>query len=318
MFSFTEPWGFVKNSRDERGMLASWRQGLDYFGFAGRFVFFRDHIMTIPILNPWLLPRTSNESGMGYLMSEADKHVSQREEDLKNEIYVDRPDFLQHCLDARIDGHPLTPWQKRSHVTLLIQAGADTTGTGLGSTLRFLVTQSDKLQRAESEIRKCDQQGLLSTPIKYEETRKYLPYFVACIKESLRLNPPVTNLFPRVIGKGGKSILGHYIPEGTEVTSYAHVVQRDPDLYAPDPNNYRPERWLESQTKALEMDAANFSFGLGPRVCLGKDIAIMELYKLLPEIVRRFEIELVNAGKHVVAGGVAYNDDFVVKLKPRI
>lgn len=182
-----------------------------------------------------------------------------------------------------MDGESLSPLEKRAHVTLLIQAGADTTGTGLGSTLRFLVTHPDKRAKALNEIQKADSAGLLSTPVKYEEVRQHLPYFVACIKEGLRLNPPATNLFARVVGPEGKKIGDHFVPPGTEITTHAYVVQRDSSFYAPDPHAFRPERWLD-ENKALEMDAASFVFGMGSRVCLGKDIAIMELYKLLPEV----------------------------------
>ena len=188
------------------------------------------------------------------------------------------------AIDARIDGEPLTALQKRAHVTLLIQAGADTTGTGLGSTLRFLLTNPEKLALARKEIDSASRAGNLSTPVKYEEVRGHLPYFIACIKESLRLHPPATNLFARVAPPQGKTIEGVFIPPGTEITSNAYVVQRDPELYAPDPEAFRPERWLSSVEKASELDAASFVFGTGPRVCLGKDIAIMELYKLLPEV----------------------------------
>lgn len=124
---------------------------------------------------------------------------------------------------------------------------------------------------------------MLSSPVKYEEVRQHLPYFVACIKESLRLNPPATNLFARLVGDEGKQIGKDFIPPNTEITTNAFVVQRDPTLYAPDPNEFRPERWLDNDT-ANEFDAVSFVFGMGPRVCLGKDIAIMEMYKLLPEV----------------------------------
>ena len=189
------------------------------------------------------------------------------------------------CLDACYsDGSPLTPSQKRAHVTLLIQAGADTTGTALGSILRFLVINKDAFRRACEEIDAAEKAGHLSTPIQYEETRQHLPFFAACIKEGLRLNPPATNLFARVAPAGGKVIDGHFIPEGTEITSHAYVMQRNKGLYGEDAENFNPDRWLESEKKSFEFEAAQFTFGVGPRVCLGKDIAIMELYKLLPEV----------------------------------
>ncbi|EEH18607.2 hypothetical protein PABG_07667 [Paracoccidioides brasiliensis Pb03] len=317
MISFTNPFGFVKNGRDERHILRNWREGLDFFGFMGRFKFFQTHIITLPGLAARLLPKLTDDAGMGWLMAEADKQVSQRELEMSKGIVKEIPDFLQHCLDARMNGEPLNPLQKRAHVTLLIQAGADTTGTALGSTLRFLITNPGKLQKAQEEIETAEAAGLLSTPVKYEEVRQHLPYFVACIKESLRLNPPATNLFGRVIGAEGKRIDEFFIPPGTEVTSHAYIVQRHPELYGPDPDTFRPERWLASDKKANELDSVSFVFGMGPRVCLGKDIAIMELYKLLPELVRRFEFDLVKTGEYVVAGGVAYNKNFIVKVNVR-
>ena len=75
-----------------------------------------------------------------------------------------------------------------------------------------------------------------------------------------------------------------YVPEGAEITSHAYAMQRDKGLYGEDAEVFRPERWLESEKKSFELEAAQFTFGVGPRVCLGKDIALMELYKLLPEV----------------------------------
>ena len=95
MLSFTEPWGFVKNQRDERGILASWRQGLDFFGFVGRFNFFRNYVMEIPKVNMWLLPKTSNDSGMGWLMRQADEQVTRREGEMEKGRYMENPDYLE-------------------------------------------------------------------------------------------------------------------------------------------------------------------------------------------------------------------------------
>ncbi|CAO2652676.1 Nn.00g009590.m01.CDS01 [Neocucurbitaria sp. VM-36] len=318
MISFTEAFGCVENQRDEKNILSNWRKGLDFFGFVGRFRFFRETIIKLPVVGLWFLPSMSNDSGMGWLMCEADRQVSTREKQNEEKPFEGKPDFMQYCLEARYsDGTPLTPVQKRAHVTLLIQAGADTTGTALGSILRFLVTNKPAYARAQAEIdAAAANPGRLSNPIQYEETRQHLPFFVACIKEGIRLNPPATNLFARVVPKGGKVIDGVYVPGGAEITSHAYTIQRDKALYGEDAEEFRPERWLESK-KNLDFEAAQFSFGVGPRVCLGKDIAIMELYKLLPEIVRRFDIELVNPGKYVVAGGVAYNQDFMGRFIAR-
>ncbi|KAF2015783.1 cytochrome P450 [Aaosphaeria arxii CBS 175.79] len=312
MISFTKPFGCVQNQRDEKNILSNWRKGLDFFGFVGRFRFFREHIIKLPVVGLWFLPAVSNDSGMGWLMCEADRQVTTRENLIAEKSFEGKPDFMQHALEARYsDGSPLTPMQKRAHVTLLIQAGADTTGTALGSILRFIVTNQKVYQRCREEIETADKAGKLSNPILYEETRQHLPYFVACIKEGLRLNPPATNLFARMVPKEGKVLDGHFIPGNTEVTSHAYVMQRDKELYGADAEEFNPERWLQSEKTNFKYEAAQFTFGVGSRICLGKDVAIMELYKLLPETIRRLDISVKEEGKYVVAGGVAYNEGFL-------
>ncbi|KAH8591657.1 cytochrome P450 [Bisporella sp. PMI_857] len=246
----------------------AWRLGLDFFGFVGRFTFFRNYIMKMPVLNMWLLPKTLNDSGMGWLMAQADRHVTEREKEMENGIYPEKPNFMHHAIEARMGSHPLSPVQKRAH-------------------------HPEKLALAHKELKSANPVGHLSIPVNYEEVRIHLPYFVACIKESLR-----------------KKIEGMSVPPNTEITSLAYVVQRDPELYAPDPEVFRPERWPMSKDLENELDTTSFVFGVGPRVCSGKDIATMELYKLLPE----FDFRLLNEGRYVVAGGVAYNKDFRMKF----
>lgn len=199
------------------------------------------------------------------------------------------------CLEARFpDGSPLTPVQKRAHVTLLIQAGVDTTATALGCVLRFLLIHPSVLSRVRAELDAADEGGHLSNSIQYEETRQHLPFFIACIKESLRLRPSAPNLLPRVVPNGGRTIDGHFIPEATEITSHAYTIQRDISFYGQDANEFKPERWLVSEKRTFELEAAQFGFGTGARMCMGKDIAMMEMYKLLPEV---FALE-IHCQKH--------------------
>ncbi|KAK9777194.1 hypothetical protein AB5N19_12276 [Seiridium cardinale] len=323
MLASTEPWGFVRNGRDERGMLESWRLGLPFFGLSGRWRWFRTNVIGNDHLAKFFLPAMNDKKGMGYLYAQANQEVSDRETKMTREgktFYMERPDYLQYCVEARdsITGQPLTPIQKRAHVILLIQAGADSTGAALGSTLRFFLLDIRILVKARGEIEWVDRANKLSDPIAYEESRQLLPYMGACIKESLRLNPPDPNLFSRVVPPTGKEIDGVQVPPDTEVATVSFIVQRDPKLYAPDPEVYRPERWLEADAQeASEMEASQFVFGVGPRMCLGKDIATMELWKLLPQIIRTFDLMLIEPGQYVVTGGVAYNQDLKVQLTLR-
>ncbi|TGO41587.1 hypothetical protein BHYA_0019g00160 [Botrytis hyacinthi] len=350
VFSFNQPWGFVKDSRDERGLLHSWREGLDFIGFSARFTFFRKHILNLPGVASWALPKPSIQRGMGHLIHEADQAITQREYEISQGIYPEKPDFLQQvssierctesrsCLDARINGEPLTPLQKRSHVTLLIQAGADTTGTALGAIIRFLTTTPGCYSKALAQIREAEAKNLLSTPIQDEEVRAHLAYLIGAVKEGMHLNPSVSNWLPRVVPPGGKMIDGFFVPGGTDITCQAMVVQRDPILFGPDPDAFRPERWMEG--KDVELKHGMFLFGVGPRGCLGKEIALMENYKLISEVsdliplafgdiqswkiervldkvVRRFDIEVLKQGIYASAGGVSHNEGFIVKMHPQ-
>ena len=68
MISFTNPFGCVQNQRDEKDILSNWRKGLDFFGFVGRFRFFREVIIKLPVVGLWFLPSMSNDSGMGMVL----------------------------------------------------------------------------------------------------------------------------------------------------------------------------------------------------------------------------------------------------------
>jgi cytochrome P450 len=79
MISFGEAFGCVKNQRDEKRIVENWRKGLYAFGFVTRWRFLRDVIIPRTALGKWLLPKAAEEDGMGWLMKEADRQVTERE-----------------------------------------------------------------------------------------------------------------------------------------------------------------------------------------------------------------------------------------------
>lgn len=101
MISFSQPFGCVRNQRDEKSILSNWRKGLDFFGFVGRFRFFREKVVKLPVIGNWFLPSISNESGMGWLMCEADRQVSERERLIAEKGFDGKPDFMQQYVAPR-------------------------------------------------------------------------------------------------------------------------------------------------------------------------------------------------------------------------
>jgi cytochrome P450 len=139
--------------------------------------------------------------------------------------------------------------------------------------------------------------------IKWAEGMK-MRYVQACIKEALRFHPPLGQMLLRNVPKGGTTICNRFIPEGIVVGCNAWTVHRDKSFYGEDADHYRPERWLDSSPEHIQkMENLTLAFGGGPRVCIGKNIALLEITKTVPELFRRFEIKLVDPKEFMFASG---------------
>lgn len=138
----------------------------------------------------------------------------------------------------------------------------------------------------------------MSLPISYLAVKDLL-YLEACIQESIRIHPSQGLILERVVPKGGVKLPdGPYIAEGTIVGINPWVVHLDEKIYGADTREFRPERWLRKDTEKQEdfdarrqaMRETELTFGAGDRVCIGKWISIVEIYKLIATLFLLFEV----------------------------
>jgi cytochrome P450 len=124
----------------------------------------------------------------------------------------------------------------------------------------------------------------LTQPIPtYAKVSQHCSFYIACVKESMRLCPSAPNIFPRLVSADQLLVLDRkVVPVGTEVTCNPWMVHRDKKIYGDDAEIFRPQRWLEDGgDRGRLFDKYNMAFGFGTRSCLGKDPAMMELLKTL-------------------------------------
>lgn len=126
------------------------------------------------------------------------------------------------------------------------------------------------------------------TPPSIEQLER-LPFLTAIIKESLRLAPGVPAPLPRVIPSSGATISNKQIPPGT-IVGMSHLFVHLSPLYYPSPEIFSPDRWLQSDSAALEKWLVAFS--RGPRACLGTNLGMCEMYFAFAVLFWRFDMKL--------------------------
>ncbi|KAI0281341.1 high nitrogen upregulated cytochrome P450 monooxygenase 2 [Russula brevipes] len=198
--------------------------------------------------------------------------------------------------------------------SLAIVAGSDTTSSTLTALVYYLLLNPAAYERLQEEVDSAFPSG--EEPL---DTVKlsHMEWLNACIDETLRLQPPFPGGSQRSLTKGaGAKALGKLvIPEQTQLTLHMYSIHRDA-RYFHTPETFMPERWFSKGAPAGEHNTAAFiPFSYGPTMCVGKNLALMEMRMLLCWVLRRFRFSK--------APGFAYKewedgikDSFVVHQGP--
>jgi cytochrome P450 len=121
----------------------------------------------------------------------------------------------------------------------------------------------------------------------------------AVIKEGMRMHPVISGILERIVPESGLRLSdGRVIAPGTKVGINPWVMTRSKEVYGEDAEDYRPERWLKAdnesedayQARLKVMKDTDFTFGAGRRVCVGSNMATVEIHKITSTLFSRYEV----------------------------
>jgi len=190
-----------------------------------------------------------------------------------------RSDVLSLLLEARSeDGQPMTDRALRDELVTLLVAGHETTATSLAWATSRLLENPEVRARLRTELDAAVAEGRTGPA---EIAR--LPYLDATVKESMRLDPVVPIVgrrltTPLVIG-------GVSLPAGVVASPCIYLAHRRPARW-PEPNAFKPERFLDSRPTPYEF----LPFGGGVRRCIGAAFALYEMKIVLAQVLLRVDL----------------------------
>lgn len=219
------------------------------------------------------------------------KSFVQKFEKLREEM---SPEEFEEC---RIEYNALTN----------VVAGSDTTGLTLTAVLLSICTHpavyeklrreiKNSLERRDIEVVVYDEKVEARPTITFDQAQS-MPYFQLVLKEAMRLHPATGLPMWRDVPQGGAMIAGTSFPEGTSIGINSWVIHRNTSVFGSDASLFRPERWdpsLINNEDLARMEGCYIPFGAGARTCIGKNVSLLEINKLIPELVRRYEFDLVS------------------------
>jgi len=231
-------------------------------------------------------------------------------------------DLLTKFTQAQHDHQEfMTDRQVLSSCTSMIFAGSETTAISLSSVFYHLIKHPRVYGKLMDELDQAARDGSISErdhgKVSWSESLR-LPYLDAVIQESFRMHPAPGLILERVVPPHGIEILGEHIAGGTIVGCNAWVLHRRKEVFGDDADDFRPERWLDAKPDQLrEMKLTMFQFGAGARTCIGKNISLLEIYKLVPTFLRNFEMEMANGDWQTHNAWFVRQLNFYTRFKPR-
>ncbi|KAF2172362.1 hypothetical protein M409DRAFT_63075 [Zasmidium cellare ATCC 36951] len=200
---------------------------------------------------------------------------------------IDRVDLLARLMEGKDEkGEKLGREELTAEALTQLIAGSDTTSNTSCALLFHCLANPHVVKKLQAEL----DQALPSDDVPSFEQVKDLPYLDMVIQETLRIHSTSSQGLPRVVPPGsGVDVCGRHFPQGVVLSVPAYTMHHSKEIWGPDADEFRPERW----EKVTERQKGAFiPFSYGPRACVGRNVAEMELALIVATVFRRYEFEL--------------------------
>jgi sterol 14alpha-demethylase len=202
----------------------------------------------------------------------------------------DRTDLLQVFMDLEYkEGGKLTDDQIVGLLIALLFAGQHTSSVTSTWTLLFIIFNQDCFKKVMDE-----QETVLSSNSFDFDALAQMPYLQNCVKEALRLHPPLIMLMRMAMQDiectvGGKKMV---IPKGDICVTSPAAASRLPEVFT-NPDTFDPDRFGPERNEQ-KTQFAYLAFGGGMHACMGQQFGLLQVKTILSVILRNYKIEPVD------------------------
>ncbi|KAL7910358.1 putative cytochrome P450 monooxygenase [Trichoderma velutinum] len=289
--TLSRDFGFIKNGGDVEGIFSGLDTALTY----------RAGVFTMPWIH-WLVANSPIKKFFAARMAAFQRRARALIETRMAQSGRSQ-DLLQQLVETQ-KVHPdvVNDLVLNGYVVLPVVAGADTVAIVSATVFYHLGRRPDIAANLQKELRT----GGLTLPPSFSEVNS-LPYLGAVVQEALRIHPISAFLSRRVVSSDAGLPLpnGRTLPRGTVVAVSPWMTHFDESVFGSDAREFNPSRWLQTSGETDEsfeerlrnMKRADLSWGYGDRTCIGKNIALCELLKLIATLYSLFDIKLKDPQK---------------------
>jgi len=244
----------------------------------------------LPQLKPYAkyLPDPFFSRGLKTVENLAGIAVARVSARLDNKEDSGRVDLLARLMEGKDEnGQKLGRAELTAEALTQLIAGSDTTSNTSCAILYWICKTPGVLQKLQKELDEAIPAGM---DVPTFDLVKDLKYMQNVINETLRIHSTSSLGLPRLVPPGrGIEILGHHFPPYTVLSVPAYTIHHSKEIWGSDADEFVPDRW-EKMTERQKNAFIPFSYG--PRSCVGRNVAEMELALIVSTTFRRYDFDL--------------------------